>query len=259
MRPISLPALMYHDVGPSSIGTPRGHSVTPEQFEKQVCWLAQRGYVGIRPSDWVTSRRSGEALPRKPVIITFDDGYAGVAKYGLPILERYGFGAVVFVVTRRIGATNTWDQARGYKSIPLMSADEIVFWASHGIEFGCHTRTHPHLATLSTAEIESEIAGSREDLAAILNQVPVSFAYPWGAFNGAVHECVRGAFDLAFSTRRGLNLPTTDPHLLRRGAVNPDRSMLDFAFRVIFGFNPLGKPEDLTLEVQHWLAAQPEP
>ena len=245
MRLVSLPALMYHDVGRSSIGTPRGHTVTPEQFEKQICWLAQRGYVGIRPSDWVASRRRGKALPRKPVIITFDDGYAGVATYGLPILERYGFGAVVFVVTRRIGATNTWDQALGYRPIPLMSANEIVFWASRGIEFGCHTRTHPNLAMLSTAEIESEIVGSREDLAAILNQVPVSFAYPWGAFNGAVHSCVRSAFDLAFSTRRGVNLPMTDPHLLRRGAINPDRSMLDFAFRVIFGLNPLGKPEDL--------------
>src|SRR5512146_625720 len=207
MSSVSLSALMYHDVGPSSVGLPDDQTIAPEEFERQIRWLAERGYVGIRPTDWVAWRREGKALPNKPVLITFDDGYAGVATYGLPVLERYGFGAAVFVVTRRIGSTNTWDQALGYRAVPLMSAEEIVRWASRGIEFGCHTRTHPDLATLSEAEIQSEVAGSREDLATILNRIPSTFAYPWGSFNRAVHTCVRGSFDLAFSTRRGVNFP----------------------------------------------------
>jgi peptidoglycan/xylan/chitin deacetylase (PgdA/CDA1 family) len=250
MGPMSLSVLMYHDVGPSSAGVPHGQTISPEEFEKQIRWLAEHAYVGIRPSDWAACRRGVRTVPNKPILITFDDGYAGVATYALPVLERYGFSAAVFVVTRRIGATNTWDQAAGYRAVPLMSADEIVRWASRGIEFGCHTRTHPNLAMLSEAEIQSEIVGSREDLAAILNQVPAAFAYPWGVFNNTVHSLVRDTFKLAFSTRRGINFPTTDPHLLRRGAIHANRSMRDFICRVIFGLNPLGRCEET---VRRWI------
>jgi peptidoglycan/xylan/chitin deacetylase (PgdA/CDA1 family) len=240
MGEIRLPVLMYHDLGPSMPGM-FPEVIAPEEFERQVAWLADHGYTGIRPSDWAEWRRKGKTLPDKPVLITFDDGYAGVATYGFPILERYGFGAVVFIVTERIGFTNTWDEALGYDSLPLMSGDEISRWASRGIEFGSHSRTHPDLTSLSEAAIQCEVVGSRDDLAAIVNRMPTSFSYPWGTFNQAVQNCVRNTFDLAFSTRRGINFRGTDPHLLRRSQVHPDRSKLDFACRVNFGLNPLAK------------------
>ncbi len=232
---------MYHDVGPAAPGAFPGATMHPGEFEKQIAWLEEHGYVGIRPSDWIARCRGKKSLPEKPVLITFDDGYAGVATFALPILERHGFGAGVFIVTQRIGAANTWDHAPGCGAAPLMSADDIVRWSSRGIEFGCHTRTHPDLASLSGSEIQSEVVGSREDLARLLNRVPAAFAYPWGRFNRAVHHCVRDTFDLAFSTRRGINSRRTDRHLLRRAAIRPNRSMLDFACRVRFGLNPAGK------------------
>lgn len=240
-----LRVLMYHDVGSSIPGAFPDGTISLGEFGKQMAWLADHGYVGICPSDWISRHRKGAPLPDRPVLITFDDGYAGVATRGLPILERYGFGGAVFIVTRRIGSTNTWDQALGYSAVPLMPADEIIRWSSRGIEFGCHTRTHPNLATLSEAEIQNEVVGSRDDLAAIVNQVPAAFAYPWGSFNRAVHNCVRGAFELAFSTRPGVNFAGTDPHLLRRGEVHANRSTLDFICRVRFGLNPFGRLESM--------------
>ena len=237
----TLRVLMYHDVGPSVPGAFPDATIHQAEFEKQIAWLDDHGYVGIRPSDWIARCRHNKSLPEKPVLITFDDGYAGVAAYALPTLERHGFGAGVFIVTRRIGTASIWDQALGHSAAPLMSADDILRWSSRGIEFGCHTRTHPDLATLSGSEIEGEVVGSRQDLALLLNRVPSAFAYPWGRFNQAVHDCVRNAFDLAFSTRRGINFRRTDRHLLRRAAIRPNRSMLDFACRVRFGLNPFGK------------------
>lgn len=236
-----LRVLMYHDIGPSVPGAFPGATVHQAEFEKQIAWLDDHGYVGIRPSDWIAGCRGRKPLPDKPILITFDDGFAGVATYALPIMQRRGFGAGVFIVTQRIGAANTWDQMLGCNGAPLMSADDIIRWSSRGIEFGCHTRTHPDLANLSGSEIQSEVVGSREDLATLLDRVPAAFAYPWGRFNQAVHNCVRDAFDLAFSTRRGINSGRTDRHLLRRAAIRPNRSMLDFACRVRFGINPVGK------------------
>jgi peptidoglycan/xylan/chitin deacetylase (PgdA/CDA1 family) len=221
MGATKLRVLMYHDVGPPIPGAFPGGTVPPGEFGKQMAWLVNHGYVGIRLSDWVSRQRESKPLPDEPVLITFDDGYAGPATYGLPILERYGFSAEVFVVTGRIGSTNTWDQALGCSAVLLMSADEIIHWASRGIEFGCHTGTHPNLASPSEAEIQNEVVGSRDDLVAIVNQVPAAFAYPWGSFNRAVHNCLRNASDLAFCTRRGINFPGTDPHLLRRGFCQP--------------------------------------
>lgn len=243
---------MYHDLRIPPGRMFADEAITPNEFAKQVAWLADHGYVGIRASDWIAWRRNGVVLPPKPVLLTFDDGYAGVGRYGLPILERYGFGAVTFVVTRRIGNRNTWDESNGYKGAPLMSTDDIVRWSSRGFEFGCHTRTHPDLTLLKGQELEREIVGSRRDIAALLGEAPASFAYPWGLFNEAVRACVRDTFELGFSVRRGLNFRGTDPHLMRRGTVRSNRSLFDFACRVSFGFNPASRLEPLVSGALSW-------
>ncbi|MGA9427849.1 MAG: glycosyltransferase, partial [Terracidiphilus sp.] len=107
------PVLLYHHVGPLREGTYHQLTISAKAFARQIRWLARRGYTGILPSDWLRWLRDGTGLPRKPIMITFDDGYADIAQYALPILRRYGFGATVFIVTARTGGTNTWDEARG--------------------------------------------------------------------------------------------------------------------------------------------------
>ena len=81
-----LPVLMYHHVGPPRAGACPSLTVTAERFERQVSWLARKGYVGIRPTDWL-ARRAGWPLPSKPVLLTFDDGYADIVEHALPVLE----------------------------------------------------------------------------------------------------------------------------------------------------------------------------
>jgi peptidoglycan/xylan/chitin deacetylase (PgdA/CDA1 family)/glycosyltransferase involved in cell wall biosynthesis len=226
------PSLLYHHVGPFRPGTYRSLTVSPEHFEQQIRWLARRGYVGITPSDWLRWRREGKGLPEKPILITFDDGYADTAEYAFPILRKYGFVATMFVVTGQFGGTNTWDEDRGSGTLHLMSAEQICRWAAQGIEFGAHSRTHPELTKLSPAECLAEIAGSKSDLAALLGSAAVSFAYPYGDQNEAVCDLVRGEFDIAFSIQEGINYLRTDPHLLLRAYVGPDDSLAAFAFNL---------------------------
>jgi glycosyltransferase involved in cell wall biosynthesis/peptidoglycan/xylan/chitin deacetylase (PgdA/CDA1 family) len=237
-----LPVLLYHHVGPLRPGTVLGLTVSPEQFERQVRWLARRGYTGIRPSDWVRWRREGKGLPDKPILLTFDDGYADLAEYALPVLRRYGFDAVVFIVTGQLGGTNAWDEARGSGTHRLLTCEQIRYWATQGIEFGAHSRTHADLTTLSAKELAEEVLGSRDDLADLLASRVASFAYPYGFYNQAVGECVRGAFDLAFiadDNREGLNHLLTDPYLLLRTMVQSNDSLLDLECRARWGYNPL--------------------
>jgi len=237
-----LPVLMYHHVGPLKPHTYRELTVSPRRFERQMRWLAGRGYVGIRPAEWVEWLRTGKGLPDKPVMVTFDDGYGDLAEYALPVLQRYGFGAVVFVVTGLVGGTNTWDEARGSNTHRLLTAEQIRYWATQGIEFGAHSRTHADLTTLSADELAKEVVGSRNELAEILGAPVTSFAYPYGAYNQAVNTCVQGAYSLTFRADEitaGINYLWTDPYGLQRTMVHPQDGVTDLECRLRWGHNPI--------------------
>ena len=228
----SCPSLLYHHIGPARPGTKRELTVSPERFEHQIRWLARKGYTGIKPSDWLNWILNGASLPKKPILVTFDDAYVDTANYALPILIKYGFSAAVFVVTKRLAATNTWDEAKGCGTLQLMTDEQIQYWARQGIEFGAHSRTHPHLTTLSASDLEAEVVGGKNDLTAVLGYPPVAFAYPYGEYNDEVCDSVRGQFDLAFSVEEGLNYLSDDPHVLKRCYVGPGDSHLEFALSV---------------------------
>ena len=219
-----LPVLLYHHVGPPQPGTHPSLTVSPASFEHQVRWLARRGNQGICPADWLRWRLEGKGLPDKPVLFTFDDGYADLAEYALPVLRHHGFGAAVYVVTGQLGGTNAWDEARGSGTHRLMTAEQIRYWAAHGIEFGAHSRNHTDLTTLTPEKLKEEVLGSGTDIENLLGARVVSFAYPFGFYTEEVVECVRGAFNLAFGIspqNPGINYLVTDPHLLQRTMVQP--------------------------------------
>lgn len=236
-----LPALLYHHVGPSRPGTFPELTVSAERFARHIDWFVRRGYVGIRPADWLAWCRSDRPLPRKPLLLTFDDAYADLTTYALPVLKHHNFGAAVFVVTHHIGGQNAWDRLRGSHPHHLMTGDQIREWAELGIEFGAHSRTHADLTTLSDREMREEIDGSHDDLAAITNQHVRAFAYPFGRANEAVRNRVRAAFDCAFSCEEGLNTASADRYGLFRSMVQPDDSSVALASRVRFGRYPVDR------------------
>jgi peptidoglycan/xylan/chitin deacetylase (PgdA/CDA1 family)/glycosyltransferase involved in cell wall biosynthesis len=230
-----LPVFLYHHVGPPRAGTIPDLTISPEKFERQVRWLARRGFVGIRPSDWLRWLRDGTCLPDKPILLTFDDGYADIADYALPVLRRHGFSAAVYIVTGQLGGTNAWDEVQGGGTHRLMTVEQIRYWAAQGIEFGAHSRTHRDLTKLSAAELAAEISGSKNDLASLLGSPVLSFAYPYGELSEAVSDFARGEYDLAFTTERGLNYLRTDPHLLRRINISSNDSLIDIECHTHWG------------------------
>jgi peptidoglycan/xylan/chitin deacetylase (PgdA/CDA1 family) len=237
-----LPVLMYHRVGPDRPGVFPGLEVSPARFERQVRWLARRGFTGVRAADWARWRREGKGLPPKPILLTFDDGYADLAEYALPVLQRHGFGAAVFVVTDLVGKTNVWDEEQGSGTHRLLTADQIRYWATRGIEFGAHGRTHADLTTLSAKAMTEEIVGSKNQLASILGAPVNSFAYPYGSYNQAAQDCARNAFDLTFlgdERTPGIVYLATAPYLLQRTMVQPNDTLADLECRLRWGHSPL--------------------
>jgi peptidoglycan/xylan/chitin deacetylase (PgdA/CDA1 family) len=226
-----VPALVYHNVGLQQSDPRRPElTISPQQFERQLRWLAWQGYVGLTVSDLSLARSGNRTLPRKPILITFDDGYADIAEHALPLLHKMGFGATVFIVTELVGSASFWDGRR------LMTAPQIRKWAAKGVEFGSHTCTHPDLTQVGGVTLRREIAESARQLAAITNTRPAAFAYPYGRHSGEVRECVRQTYDVGLTCDVGVNEPDTDPYLLRRVAAEPSWMVIDLARLV------LGKP-----------------
>lgn len=232
---LRLPVLLYHHVGPPRRGTFPELTISKTQFEREMTWLAENGYRGIRAAEWLKWLRSGRIEADLPVLITFDDAYADIGDNALPVLQTLGFGATIFVVTEQVGGTNAWDQVHGSEPHRLMTADQIRLWAAQGFEFGAHSRTHADLRSLSSGELSREVEESRRGLEEIVESPVRTFAYPYGYLNDAVYQSVRSGYDLAFVAEAGLNSLASDRYALRRGMVYPGDSLLDLEFRMRFG------------------------
>lgn len=227
-----LPVLLYHSVGSSRV---KGHEelvVSPAKFRAQIEYLRRNGYQTILPSAWLNWQQGGQPLPPKPVIITFDDGYADLCDHALPILKENGFTAVVFLSTRLVGKNLPWDGAS------VMNVEQIRYWKNQGIQFGAHSQTHADLRSLRGPALAAEIDGSFADFENLLGTKPEWFAYPYGRYDAGV---VAGAsrFKLAFTTEYGLNSLATNPLQMRRTMVQPADSLATFALRLWLGYYPL--------------------
>jgi peptidoglycan/xylan/chitin deacetylase (PgdA/CDA1 family) len=227
---------LYHRISTAKPDRLPALYVSVDRFREQLAWLAGHQYTVISLDQWQDAL---EGNVRQPVLLTFDDAYSELCEYAFPLLREHGFHATVFVVSGLVGGYNQWDAAQGHAAHPLMTAEQIRYWAARGIDFGAHSRTHPDLRRLDDAGLASEIDGSGSDLAALLRRPVRAFAYPFGYSNARVRAYTASSFNLAFTCDRGLNSVETDPHLVHRSMVQPHDSLLDLAMRVRFGYAPI--------------------
>jgi glycosyltransferase involved in cell wall biosynthesis/peptidoglycan/xylan/chitin deacetylase (PgdA/CDA1 family)/2-polyprenyl-3-methyl-5-hydroxy-6-metoxy-1,4-benzoquinol methylase len=198
-----LPILMYHQVlelGPSARAR---WQVTPERFERQLKYLRDAGFYSISLQSWRRAMGQRRPLPGRAVLITFDDGYDDFATHAWPLLRKYGFSALLFVVTGRVGGQNDWDP-------PAAAGDTLLGWdqlrrlRGEGLELGSHSVNHRRLGGLSSVEIVREAAVSRSVLERELGQPVSAFAYPYGDHDAAIQHLAGAAgYDQAFTCEPG--------------------------------------------------------
>lgn len=181
-----LPILNFHRVTSDPVPTalaPYCH--TPEQFEAQLRYFVQNGFYGVTLDAWQVEKARWRGMPGRAVAITFDDGYVDFRDHALPILEKYGFPARVFLVTDLVGKTAQWDAKYGTPA-PLMNWEQIREVGDKGVQFGSHTASHPLLTTLTTSEVAAQARQSRFEIEENTGQQVDSIAYPYGDFNEIV-------------------------------------------------------------------------
>ena len=186
--------LAYHSV---SEHRRDGLAVRAADFEDQLSWLHRHGYRSVTLADYMAQAVETGA---RIVLITFDDGYADNYTVALPVLDRYGFVATIFLVSDYVNTDRvfswdvpkiaTQDDSALYR---VLTWEQVHEMAAYGIEFGSHTCTHPELTRISVEQRSEEIVRSRADLQAKLGCKVVSFCYPRGALNTDVIQMVEEA------------------------------------------------------------------
>ena len=170
-----IPVLAYHKVSPESeFGLTTIH---PDEFENQIGYLYSHGYQTVTFRDLPDPALE---RPAKPVILMFDDGYESIHRFAVPVLEKYGFHAVIAVITGFIGKFNTWEAFGLQRKHRHLTAGQIkdVHAACH--EIASHSVTHPYLPALPLRKAVAEISDSKKVLEDITGAEIITFCYPYG-------------------------------------------------------------------------------
>ena len=268
--------LCYHGVRLSDDSVPFSDlHVTRATLERH-CRLIANACNAISVSTFREARRTGRDLPPRSVIVTFDDGYRGVLDHALPILERYGIPAAVFVsaapvverrhfwfdaLCRRQGeaavrnaralpyhqwralteaTATTLDEIESHRPLTLAELQRLA--ASPLIEIGAHTMTHPTLALAPLDDQQREIAEGRAALERVLGEPVTAFAYPYGnVFEDYTSETVNlvrdARFDVAFSTGASFATPQCDPLQIPRFMMLDAVGDVELAHRLVYSWH----------------------
>jgi peptidoglycan/xylan/chitin deacetylase (PgdA/CDA1 family) len=183
--------LMYH-----SICAPKddvnGIFTSPELFEAQMRYLKRRNLRGVSMRELLEADRLGTA--KGLVGLTFDDGYEDFLHNAVPVLERFGFYATVFVVAGMLGKENRWEfRGESRPRMNILGIEGVREVAARGMEVGSHTMTHPKLLGLDRGLLDEEVSGSRRILSEVLDEPVDGFCYPYGFIDGASVQAVRRA------------------------------------------------------------------
>ena len=222
----TLRSLMYHKVNdiPDNPVT-----VPPSLFDEQMAQLRELGYSVVGLDAVLAHYVDGATLPAKAVLVTFDDGYRDNLENALPILERYGYPAVLFVPIGYLGERRPLPheehlRARGIVN-PTLDWGELRELDAAGLRIECHGISHRPVAALELDEAAREIVVSKLRLEDALGREVKAFAYVKGseAHYKPVHlSLVRQAgYELGFTSVSGANGSRSDRFRLRRYNVEP--------------------------------------
>ena len=206
---MAIPILMYHVIAVAPPGVPNLQLwVAPKTFARQMNFLASRGYHVISLQQaW--DYWHGASLPSRPIVISFDDGFAGHYWAARPILARHGWAGTLNLIRTHVNQ-GSWS----------LSTKKIRGLIASDWEIDSHTLTHPALTSLSQSRLWIEVAGSRAWLRSSFAVPARFFCYPAGIYDSRVIAAVHAAGYLAATTTElGRATPLT-PYSLDRVRVN---------------------------------------
>lgn len=211
----TIPVLLYHRIG---LPAYENDNLPPEEFEKQMQYLAERGKRTVSIGQYVSFLNRGAALPDGSFLLTFDDGAKNIIDYAFPIMKRHDFNATIFINTAYVGKTmhHSRTKRKFYYNLEKASLDgcakeelwtfeylswpEMQFLAREGMDFGSHGHSHRVLTKLHRRKLKEELNIPRDILPKETGKTVECFSYPWGTFNPRIKKYVKACgYKFAFA------------------------------------------------------------
>ncbi len=218
-----VPILCYHNLGPQSKGR---LLLGASQFEQQMRYLKAQGYRVISLSDFIDWLQLKRQLPKRAVVLTFDDGYRAFREYAYPVLKELGFPATLFVYTDYVGAGRN-----------ALSWDELKALAADGFDVQAHSKTHADLRRTPgetdahfAARMQAELADPLKLFQRHLGRSSQLLAYPYGRVDDDVQTKAKEfGYIAAFTVRRQGSPAFVQPLRVNRSQIYSEMSLEDFA------------------------------
>ncbi len=227
-----VPILIYHHFDPAISDF---ETMKPSDFEKQIAYLHKAGYHAITVSELATFMSTGNGLPKKPIMITIDDGYESNYQYAYPVLKKYKMKATIFVIAERIGKDKqkpprlTWEQCKEMYDSGLVDIQSHTFDLHHKVKDGKGAKEPAALTRIKKADgkletkeeyaarVHADILKSKEVIERNVGNTVTSICYPFGAYNEELLDIVKKAgFTTGFTTTSGVNTFKESPLQVQR-------------------------------------------
>jgi peptidoglycan/xylan/chitin deacetylase (PgdA/CDA1 family) len=218
-----VPILVYHNLGALS----KGRLVLgASAFAEQMGYLKREGYRVVSLAEFVEWLRLKRQLPRKSVVLTFDDGYHSFREHAYPVLKQLGFPATLFVYTDYVGAGRN-----------ALSWEELKSLAAEGFDVQAHSKTHGDLRRASgetdaqyARRMQAELAEPPRLFQRQLGRGVQFLAYPYGRVDDDLLARVREqGYAAAFTVRRESNPSFARPLQISRSQIYSEMTLEQFA------------------------------
>jgi peptidoglycan/xylan/chitin deacetylase (PgdA/CDA1 family) len=232
-----IPVLTYHHLLPASElyrESANDMVVSVEQFAMHMVWLKNNGWETITTHELYEFLTYGNKLPKKPVLITFDDGYASNGDYAAPILRQLDMKATVFLITDHMKTETRLYEGKKLSWLDVKSLSDVF-------EFHAHTHAFHKLDAFGVPYLlskpdEAVLQDLTQSYSAVENQLPKNsriFAYPFGAYKDSTLTILENLnTKLAFTTDVGYANSSSSLLEIPRFTITPTTTLE--AFKAIF-------------------------
>lgn len=225
-EPVLLPVLMYHEV---KYTEPGKDSILPEEMEGDLRYLAEEGYTTVLMEDVIRFVYTGEKLPEKPILLTFDDGYSSNYRYLFPLLQKYHAKAVISIIGKSADEFSLLPEEGGpyvhasWKQLLEMWDSGLVELQNHSYDLhrddhsthGC-TRSWGEDMTAYARRIRQDTDRLQEELYEKTGTPASTFAYPYGYYDAVLEGLMEElGFAATLTCDFGVNRLNGDPDCLR--------------------------------------------
>lgn len=219
--------LVYHSIGePTDVSHGYSLRVGPARFEEQLAHL--REHCAVVPLERIASHIA-DRRPFEPntIAITFDDGYRDNYTEALPLLQRYGLPATVFISSGVLDGT-----VKG--AFPYMTGEEIRSLAERGVTIGSHLHEHVPPALLGAADAAEQLRSSKRILEEVCGRGVDHLSYPYGGLEDVPEPVKRQAAEAGYRNAYsalfgGIDASAADPFFLPRIPVTHRDTLDSFA------------------------------